>query len=137
VLHAVPHIFPGEFLQYYPEDVDEVPLARFPYMPVGAPNVAWHWPSDVVGINTVPCDTSTGFGCITFNETSLVTRSRLYRRSYYAAISYTDYNIGKLLKEIDTLGFRDNTVVALVGDHGWQLGEHDLWAKVSVIVLIS
>ena len=41
------------------------------------------------GMNTVPCDTSTGYGCITFNETSLETRSRFYRRSYYAAISYT------------------------------------------------
>ena len=40
-------------------------------------------------MNTVPCDTSTGYGCVTFNETSLETRSRLYRRSYYAAISYT------------------------------------------------
>ena len=37
----VPHVFPGEFLQYYPQDVEEIPLARMPYMPVDAPNVAW------------------------------------------------------------------------------------------------
>ena len=37
----MPHVFPGEFLQYYPQDVEEIPLARMPYMPVDAPNVAW------------------------------------------------------------------------------------------------
>ena len=53
------------------------------------PMVAWHWPMDVEGINSVACDPGTGFGCIPFNGTSNVTRSKIYRRSYYASISYT------------------------------------------------
>ena len=65
-----------------------MPLARNAYMPTDAPMVAWHWPSDVVGMNSVRCDTGTGAGCITFNETSLVTRSKIYRRSYFASITY-------------------------------------------------
>ena len=48
---------------------------------------------------------------------------------YYASVSYVDAQIGKLLNELDTLNLRENTVIILVGDHGWSLMEHGLWVK--------
>ena len=48
---------------------------------------------------------------------------------YFASVSYVDAQIGKLLKSLDDLNLRNNTVVILVGDHGWSLMEHGLWAK--------
>ena len=50
-------------------------------------------------------------------------------RGYYACVSYVDAQIGRVLKELEELGLADNTVVILLGDHGWQLGEHSLWCK--------
>nr|MBI1232159.1 sulfatase-like hydrolase/transferase [Cytophagales bacterium] len=48
---------------------------------------------------------------------------------YYACVSYTDAQIGLVLDELDRLGLAENTIVVLWGDHGWNLGDHMLWAK--------
>merc|ERR1712194_313780 len=68
---------------------------------------------------------------IKFNGTCNQTRARVFRRGYYAAVSYTDYSIGMVLDALENLGLADDTAVLVFGDHGWQLGEHDTWAKMT------
>ncbi|MGS2762876.1 sulfatase [Sinomicrobium sp. M5D2P9] len=51
------------------------------------------------------------------------------RHAYYAAVSYTDAQIGKLLHKLESRGLDKNTIVILWGDHGWQLGDHGIWGK--------
>lgn len=48
---------------------------------------------------------------------------------YYACVSYVDAQIGILLDQLDALGLAENTIISLIGDHGWNLGEHMLWCK--------
>lgn len=48
---------------------------------------------------------------------------------YYAATSYTDAQIGKVLAELDRLGLREKTIIVLWSDHGYHLGEQNLWGK--------
>ncbi len=55
--------------------------------------------------------------------------ARTLIHGYYAAVSYTDAQIGQLLDQLKKLGLDKNTVVILWGDHGWNLGEHGLWCK--------
>ncbi len=54
---------------------------------------------------------------------------RIARHGYYACVSYADALVGKLLATLDELGLRDNTIVVIWGDHGWNLGEHNFWSK--------
>ncbi|XP_036148472.1 iduronate 2-sulfatase isoform X5 [Monomorium pharaonis] len=52
-------------------------------------------------------------------------------QSYYAAVSYIDSLIGKLMHQLHVSRIRENTVVILTSDHGWALGEHVVWSKYS------
>ncbi|MCO8120578.1 sulfatase [Stieleria sp. TO1_6] len=51
---------------------------------------------------------------------------------YYAAVRYMDAQVGKVLSVLDASGKADNTIVIFTSDHGYHLGEHDFWAKVSL-----
>ena len=53
-------------------------------------------------------------------------------RAYYASVSFMDAMTGKVLKALEETGQRDNTIVIFTSDHGYHLGEHDLWMKVSI-----
>ena len=51
------------------------------------------------------------------------------RHAYYACASFVDAQIGLVLNELKRLGLDKNTIIVLLGDHGWHLGEHEFWGK--------
>ena len=51
---------------------------------------------------------------------------------YYASVSYMDAQVGKVMKALEESGVADRTIVIFTSDHGYHLGEHDFWAKVSL-----
>ena len=112
----LPFIAPKRYFDLY-ANVKFTP-ADNPFPPKNVPEVAMHTfgelrsYSDIPEIGPVPPE----------KAVELI-------RAYYAATSYTDAQIGKVLNALDRLGLRENTVVVLWGDHGYHLGDHGLWNK--------
>jgi arylsulfatase A-like enzyme len=50
---------------------------------------------------------------------------RRFTQAYLACVSAVDDNIGQVMNAIDNSDLKDNTIVVLVSDHGWTLGEKE------------
>ena len=96
----------------------EIDLADNPFRPKGAPDAALHNWGELRNYHGIPAK-----GPLSEEL------ARKLVHGYYACVSYTDAQIGKVVAELDRLRLRDNTIVILWGDHGWNLGEHGLWCK--------
>ncbi|MGV3756053.1 MAG: sulfatase [Verrucomicrobiota bacterium] len=59
-------------------------------------------------------------------------RQRKAVGGYYASVAFMDAQVGKVLAALEKSGQADNTIVIFTSDHGYHLGEHDFWAKVSL-----
>lgn len=113
----LPFNAPKKYWDLY--DEAELALASNPFAPKGAPSNALHqWNELRDGYAGFPREG---------NVSDEMARKLIH--GYYACVSYSDAMVGKLLDELDRLELRDNTIVVLMGDHGWQLGEHALWCK--------
>ncbi|MDB6115675.1 MAG: betC 3 [Lacunisphaera sp.] len=53
-------------------------------------------------------------------------------QSYLATISFVDAQVGRVLDALEKSPYRDNTIVVLLGDHGWELGEKHHWGKTTL-----
>jgi iduronate 2-sulfatase len=61
-----------------------------------------------------------------------IRRQKKAMGGYYASVAYMDAQVGKVIAALDEAQLRDNTIVIFTSDHGYHLGEHDFWAKVSL-----
>ena len=88
--------------------------------PKDGPDIALHNWKELRGYTDIP-----NIGAVPPRKAAEV------RHGYYAAASYTDAQIGKLMEALDRFGLRENTIVCLWSDHGFHLGEHTIWCKTS------
>ncbi len=114
-----------------------------PHLPFVAPKKYWDlydptqlpMPQITNAPRLAPSYAPTGFGELR-NYTGIpqsgaidaeLTRQLIH--GYYAAASYTDAQVGRLLDALDASSVADNTIIVLWGDHGWHLGDHGMWCK--------
>ena len=112
----LPFVAPKKYWDLY--DPTQIPGPETDVLPEGAPEYAGHQNGELHGYlgvpqeNPIPADFA-----------------RTLRHGYYACVSYTDAQVGRLLDALESEGLAENTVIVLWGDHGWQLGDHGLWHK--------
>lgn len=107
-----PYIAPAKYFDLYPLDTITLPKVSADYLntvPAAALSSTSPWPN--------------------FGVTSEQARETI--QGYYAAISFVDAQIGRVLDALDRLKLRDNTIVVFWSDHGYHLGDHGLFMKQS------
>ena len=121
----LPFVAPKKYWDLYKRE--EMPLAQFQQHSKDGPTLAYtaagelRQYSDIPPFATIEQEMN-GIGLTPDKQRELI-------QGYYAAVSYTDHNVGVLLDELKELGVLNNTIIILWGDHGWHLGDHDLWCK--------
>ena len=53
-------------------------------------------------------------------------------QAYYATITFMDAQVGRVLNALDELGLRENTIVVFTSDHGYHMGEHGYYQKLTL-----
>jgi len=114
--HA-PYKVPKRYWDMYRRE--EIPAIETPARPRNAPGIAFHANHEILGEPNVHR---------TLDEES----KREIRHGYYAAMSFADAQFGRVLNALDELKIRDNTIVVIIGDNGFQIGEHDCWGKMTL-----
>ncbi|MHC1705658.1 MAG: sulfatase [Tenuifilaceae bacterium] len=121
----LPFVSPKKYWDLY--NREDMPLAKFQEHAKNSPEIAYTRAGELKNYSDIPAlctytDQTLGTGLAVEKQKELI-------HGYYAAISFTDAQIGILLNTLDSLGIADNTIIILWGDHGWHLGDHDLWCK--------
>lgn len=112
-----PHLPFGSPEKYMePYRTAELPPIPHPEKPAGI--TTWHNSGEFMGYNR--------WGKDPRKDPQFATQ---VRKHYAACVTYADTEVGRILDLLDELKLRDNTIVIVWGDHGWHLGEHDVWGK--------
>jgi arylsulfatase A-like enzyme len=112
----LPFNAPREFWDLY--DPEALSLAPFQQKATGSPDIAYHNYDELRSYTGIP------------ESGPLPEETQLELiHGYYTATSYIDHLIGLLINRLDELGLSDRTAIVLWGDHGWHLGDHQLWCK--------
>lgn len=113
----LPFVAPKKYWDLY--DPATIELAKYMKQPEGAPSIGYQPGWELRGMySDVPAD-----------EMFPEEYQRNLIHGYMACVSYIDAQVGRLLDQLDELGIADNTIICLWGDHGWHLGDHNMWCK--------
>ncbi|XP_046381446.2 iduronate 2-sulfatase-like [Haliotis rufescens] len=119
----LPFVATMRFFDMYPESSISPPAN--PYAPDKMPEIAWYIYTELGKYDDIEKLHVSGDINSTLPNDVILSM----RRAYYSALSYTDYELGRVVKELENQGLANNTIISFWGDHGWQLGEHGEWCK--------
>lgn len=108
----VPLVAPASYFEPYPDEAMQL-----------APQVAGDW-DDIPKAGITKNSMNSGL--------DTTEKKRQVLSAYYAAVAFMDAQVGRMLGALDELGLREKTIVVFTSDHGYHLGEHEFWQKMSL-----
>ena len=120
----LPSTVPKKYWDLY--DPQEIPLAENPNLPANAPQHTMNSMYELRhydGFNHIGHPTSS----FRMNEDT----ARILKHGYYASVSYVDALLGDIVAHMKEIDIYDNTIIIIWGDHGWKLGDHNSWGKMT------
>ena len=119
----LPFNVPKKYWDMY--DRNKIPLAENDFVPNNVPIMAINNLRELRGYSDFKHIVHPTEGTLTEEE------ARVLKHGYLASVSYIDAQVGRLLNRLKELELDKNTIVILWGDHGWKLGEHASWCKMT------
>jgi arylsulfatase A-like enzyme len=119
----VPFNAPKKYWDMY--EPDKIPMAENDFIPEGAPAMAINNLRELRGYVDYKDQPHPAVSKL------MEEQARHLKHGYMASVSYVDAQVGRLLDRLEELNLTDNTIVILWGDHGWKLGEHGSWCKMT------
>ncbi len=116
----LPFVAPKKYWDLY--DRNEIELATFQEQASDSPEFAYHTFGELKNYSDIT-------EALEENGAVLESKQRELIHGYYASVSYVDAQVGLLMDYLEKSGLKEKTLVVLVGDHGWHLGDHGLWNK--------
>ena len=120
----LPFTAPKKYWDLY--DKDKIPLPENPEIPNNAP---LHTMNSMYELRHY--DGFHHIGHPTSSYRMSEDTVRILRQGYYASVSYVDALLGDLFEHMKKLGIYENTIIIFWGDHGWKLGDHNSWGKMT------
>jgi len=121
----LPFVAPKKYWDLY--NRAEMPLATYQEHSKDGPLIAYHKSGELRNYPDIPEFATLSPELLRIGLTKEKQQELIH--GYFAAISYMDAQVGILLNTLDSLSALENTIIVLWGDHGWHLGDHDLWEK--------
>ncbi|MFC4993213.1 sulfatase [Rubritalea tangerina] len=106
-----PSVAPKQYFDHYP--LEQIKLPKL-------------LPAD---LNDVPKEGRTGNHGLKNGISHHIENQKKMWQGYYATVEFMDVQLGRVLDELDRLGLRESTAIVFTSDHGYHLGEKELWEK--------
>jgi len=119
----LPFAAPEKYWKLY--DRKNISMPKFPLSPENSDSIVYQW-SELSSYNYY----SEFYKTSNYKKKILKNNKTLeLRHGYFACVSFIDDLIGMLVKKLEQLNLDKNTIIVVTGDHGYQLGDQQIWGK--------
>ncbi|NLR91123.1 sulfatase-like hydrolase/transferase [Flammeovirga agarivorans] len=121
----LPFVAPKKYFDLY--EGKDISLAPYQKMPEGADEISYKEPTELTGYKDIPEVWEDTY--LEFENVLNPDKQKELVLAYYACASYIDAQIGQIVNRLEQLGEKDNTLLIITSDHGFNLGDHNMWGK--------